>query len=156
MIYFWHRSGHFRQILAQFSHGFVLGHVRIRNESFSVKWRHDDTILAFFDNFWLFSWFVLGVHVRIRNDFFSVKWRQAHSGTADIFEGVKSHSVAQWVPARHSGLKEVETYPVFWFNRVCLHLCIGENRKKVRLIILQCTTCIKGNNDNLPCSIQTF
>ena len=77
-----------------------------------------------------------------------------HSGTAEIFEGV--NNFAQWVPARHIGLKEVETYPVFWFNRVCLHLCIGENRKKVILIILQCTTCIKGNNDNLPCSNQTF
>lgn len=43
-----------------------------------------------------------------------------HSGTAEIFEGV--NNFAQWVPARHSGLKEVETYPVFWFNRVCLHL----------------------------------
>ena len=120
---------------------------------------NDDTMTPFWPFstiFGFFSWSVLGVHVRIRNDFFSVKWRQAHSWTAEIFEGVKSHSVAQWVPARHSGLKEVETYPVFWFNRVCLHLCIGENRKKVILIILQCTTCIKGNNDNLPCSNQTF
>ena len=75
----------------------------------------------------------LRLRVRIRHG-------TQHSGTAEIFEGV--NNFAQWVPARHSGLKEVETYPVFWFNRVCLHLCIGENRKKVILIILQCTTCI--------------
>ena len=147
-----------------------------KNQSQSLDVIYFDTISAIFDNFLaFFSWLCASSMARQDQEwiFFSVKWRchtisgyllltlrlrvrirhgTQHSGTAEIFEGV--NNFAQWVPARHSGLKEVETYPVFWFNRVCLHLCIGENRKKVILIILQCTTCIKGNN--LPCSNQTF
>ena len=130
----------FSTIFWLFFHGYVLvaWHVRIRNESFfSVKWRCHT----------ISGYLLLTLRLRVR-----IRHGTQHSGTAEIFEGV--NNFAQWVPARHSGLKEVETYPVFWFNRVCLHLCIGENRKKVILIILQCTTCIKGNN--LPCSNQTF